>query len=158
MNTKYPIELEANDGGYTVTFPGLPFGITEGDNLAEALENAEDALVVVITTLIEDGEEVPEPLEGDYAYRVALPEDVALKVAFYRAFRALGWTKAELGRRLSWSNTQVARLFNARHGTRFNALIDALRVVGKRVVSYDIEDVPTITEKKAAKRRAETPS
>lgn len=133
MNTNYPIEIEANDGAYTVTFPGLPYGVTQGESLEEALVNAEDVLVLVITDLIHEGEDVPEPLHGDYRHRVALPEEVALKLAFYRAFRASGITKAELGRRLNLSNTQVARLFDATHSTRPDALFAALHAVGMRV-------------------------
>ena len=41
----YPAVFHAEDvGGYSVTFPGLPGCITEGDTLTEAVEMAEDAL------------------------------------------------------------------------------------------------------------------
>ena len=34
------------EGGYTVTAPQLPGLVTEGDTVAEAMSNVEDALVV----------------------------------------------------------------------------------------------------------------
>ena len=41
----YPIELTpAEEGGYVVTFPGLPI-ITEGDTKEEALLNAKEAFL-----------------------------------------------------------------------------------------------------------------
>jgi antitoxin HicB len=134
MNTMYPVVLTADDdGGFVVEFPGLPFGVTQGDDLSEAMANAEDALVVVISTLIDDGQEVPEPLSGDFEYHVRLPDHVALKLALHRAFRASGINKAELGRRLSWGNQQVARLFDARHLTRVDHLFSAFRALNTRV-------------------------
>jgi len=116
-----------------VTFPGLPWGVTSGATVAEALANAEDCLVVVVTSLINDGEVVPEPVAGEFDYFVVLPEDVALKLAFYRAFKESGISKAELGRRLGWRTQQVARLFDATHHTRVDHLFRAIRVLGKRV-------------------------
>ena len=37
-------------GGYTITCPILPELITEGDTIAEALANVEDALIAIIET------------------------------------------------------------------------------------------------------------
>lgn len=133
MNTHYPVHLEHANDGITVTFPGLPWGVTSGATVEEALANAEDCLVVVITSLINDSEVVPEPVAGDFEHYVALPEAVALKLAFYRAFKDSGITKAELGRRLEWRTQQVARLFDATHHTRVDHLFRAIRMLGKRV-------------------------
>lgn len=133
MNTHYPVHLDTEDDGITVTFPGLPWGVTSGATVDEALVNAEDCLVVIVTSLINDGEVVPEPVAGDFKHFVALPEDIALKLAFYRAFKESGISKAELGRRLEWRTQQVARLFDATHHTRVDHLFRAIRALGKRV-------------------------
>lgn len=46
---KLPLVFEPQpEGGYTVTCPILPELITEGDTIAEALGNVEDALVAII--------------------------------------------------------------------------------------------------------------
>lgn len=135
----YPVTLTpADEGGYVVTFPDLP-GVTQGDSLDEALTNAEDCLVVIVTSMIHDGEHVPEPSE-DGDHMVALPEDVALKLAFYRAFSAAGITRAELARRLGWHGPQVRRLFDASHRTRVDHLFRAFHALGKRV-GFVVEDV-----------------
>ncbi len=45
---RIPLVLEPQpEGGYTVTSPLLPELITEGDTVAEALANAEDAFAAV---------------------------------------------------------------------------------------------------------------
>ena len=54
----YPYETGT---GYTVEFPDLPGCITQGANLEEALEMAEDAASGWILSAIEDGEDVPSP-------------------------------------------------------------------------------------------------
>ncbi len=63
MKLIYPAYFSAFDEGkgYTVEFPDLPGCITQGDNLAEAFEMAEDAAAGWILTSIEDCEELPKP-------------------------------------------------------------------------------------------------
>ena len=48
MNYRIPLLLNPQpEGGFTVTSPLLPELITEGDSVAEALENVKDALAAV---------------------------------------------------------------------------------------------------------------
>ncbi|MFN3706285.1 MAG: type II toxin-antitoxin system HicB family antitoxin [Thermoflexales bacterium] len=48
---KLPLVFEPQpEGGYTVACPILPKLITEGDTIAEALENVKDALLAVVET------------------------------------------------------------------------------------------------------------
>jgi predicted RNase H-like HicB family nuclease len=46
---------DLEDGGYTVEVPSLPGCISEGDSLAEALENIKDAIQGYIESLQADG-------------------------------------------------------------------------------------------------------
>ena len=49
MMAKIPLVLDPQpEGGYTVTSPLLPELVTEGDTIAEALANAEDAFAAVV--------------------------------------------------------------------------------------------------------------
>lgn len=52
----------AEEGGYLVTFPALENCFTDGEDLAEALINAEDVLALMLYTLEEKG--IPAPLTG----------------------------------------------------------------------------------------------
>ncbi len=61
---KIPLILEPQpEGGYTVTCPFLPELITEGDNVQEALENANDALAAVIEAYENLNRPVPAVLQ-----------------------------------------------------------------------------------------------
>lgn len=52
----YPCE----EGGFTVVFPDLPGCVTEGDNLAEAMEMAIDASSGWLLTTVEENEQLPK--------------------------------------------------------------------------------------------------
>lgn len=56
----YPACFTPNGEGYTVTFPDLLGCVTEGKDIAEALEMAEDAASGWILTSIEAGESIPK--------------------------------------------------------------------------------------------------
>ena len=55
------IEPDEEDGGYVVTFPGIPDLATQGETLAEARLMAEDCLRGYIEALRETGRPMPAP-------------------------------------------------------------------------------------------------
>ena len=60
---KLPLVFEPQpEGGYTVTCPIVPELITEGDTLAEALSNVEDALVAISEAYHDLGRPLPPAL------------------------------------------------------------------------------------------------
>jgi len=54
------LDLDTEDGGYTVTVPALPGCITEGDTREEAIANAKEAILLYLESLQKDGEPIPE--------------------------------------------------------------------------------------------------
>lgn len=130
----YPILLTPDGDGFVVTFPDLPFGITQGDTEEEARARAVDALETVIVALMLDRLDVPLPSAAKGRPIVILPPLSAAKVALYRAMREAGVTKAELGRRLGWHPPQIDRLLDLRHASRLDQLDQALRALGRRLV------------------------
>ena len=61
MKYNYPAILTPGDGGVYVGFPDLPECFTDGDNLEEAFENAEDALALKLWYMEEHGETIAPP-------------------------------------------------------------------------------------------------
>lgn len=58
----YPITFYPEvDGGYTVVIPDLPGCISEGDTLAEAMQNIQEAKALWIETAIEHQDPIPLP-------------------------------------------------------------------------------------------------
>ncbi|MCY3821861.1 MAG: type II toxin-antitoxin system HicB family antitoxin [Gammaproteobacteria bacterium] len=63
MNYKLPLVLTPQvEGGYTVTSPLLPELVTEGDSVADALDNVKDALAAVVELY----EDLGRPLPAEY--------------------------------------------------------------------------------------------
>lgn len=132
----YPLRLTRDDNGTVlVRFPDFPEAQTFGDDEAEALASAVDALETAIIGRMSDREKIPAPSRPKRGQRtVALPALAAAKVALYEAMRRQGITKAELGRRLHWHMPQVDRLLDLRHASRLDQLETALAKLGKRLV------------------------
>lgn len=62
MKLVYPANFYyEKEGGYSVEIPDLLGCITQGDNLEEAMEMAQDAALGWILTAIEEEEEIPKP-------------------------------------------------------------------------------------------------
>ncbi len=63
MHYKLPLVFEPQpEGGYTVTSPAIPELVTEGDSVADALENARDALAAVLEIYRDVGKSLPSEL------------------------------------------------------------------------------------------------
>ena len=65
MQYIYPCVLTPEDeGGFFVSFPDVPEALTGGDDRAEALEMAEDALGAALGMYVEAREDIPVPSGG----------------------------------------------------------------------------------------------
>ena len=73
MKRRYTVLLTPEEGGYVVSVPALPGCNTEGDTLAEALQNAQEAVELYLSVLKERGEPIPEEEEA--------PQTVIIEVA-----------------------------------------------------------------------------
>ena len=68
MKARIPLVLSPQpEGGYTVTSPLLPELITEGDTVAEAVANAEDAFAAVLEIYEDRGRALPSSIYLDDA-------------------------------------------------------------------------------------------
>ena len=61
MKYAYPAVFTPECGGYTVNFPDVPSCYTEGDTLAEAIENAADVLCLRLYDMEEAGDSISSP-------------------------------------------------------------------------------------------------
>ena len=63
---RYPIAIESGDSGhaYGVVVPDLPGCFSAGDSMDEALTNVQEAILLHIEGLLDDGKPVPKPSEA----------------------------------------------------------------------------------------------
>ncbi|MFZ1642615.1 MAG: type II toxin-antitoxin system HicB family antitoxin [Candidatus Contendobacter sp.] len=131
----YPVKLTPDDNGtLLVTFPDVPEAVTFGDDEAEALLRAEDALLVMLSAYMDDHQPIPEPSPLDGRPGVALKVVAASKVALHNTLLATGKRKADLARMLNLAPTLVDRLLSLHHKSRIEQIETALAVLGKRLV------------------------
>ena len=129
----YPCQLTPDeDGGLVATFPDVPEAITGGEDRAEALAMAEDALATALAGYVHEKWDIPAPSEPvDGQVSVPVPTVVAAKLALYSAMRAQRITKAELADRLNVSESAVRKLTNPDHRSHMSQVQKALRMVGR---------------------------
>ena len=92
---QYPVSLKAAaEGGFVVTCRDLPHLITQGEDLADALAEAADAMDEVFATYMLEGMEFPAPSAPKRHERmVSPPAETVAKAALYVAMREAGITK-----------------------------------------------------------------
>lgn len=136
MLQAYPASLKSNgQGGFIAQLPDVPEALTEADTREEALEWAQDALVVALSGYLDDRKDIPRPSRPKRGQKlVVLPPSIALKLAIYQALRDQTLTQAELARRLGCDSRQVRRILDLDHNSRLDLLGAALRALGKKLV------------------------
>ena len=132
----YPVNLtEDEDGRWLVEFPDLPFCVTDGATMAEALFEASDALSEALATLMTRGEDIPAPSRPAKGQKTVAPSArIAAKAALYSACRAQGLTKVDLAARLNRDESIARRLLNPKHQTKLDQLEAALAAVDQELI------------------------
>ena len=141
MLQAYPVAFTRDSNGTVIAeIPDIPGSMTFGKDRAQALERIQDAVVVMLSGLMAQGEPVPAPsTQKKGQITVSLPPMVAAKLAIYQAMRANGLTQSDLARRLRCDPKQVRRLLDLDHNSRFDHLEAALSALGKKLV-VDVRD------------------
>jgi antitoxin HicB len=137
---KYPaIFAPAEEGGFVVTFRDVPEAITQGDDEAEAVEMASDALVTAMEFYFEDKRQVPRPsAPRDGERLIALPISVVGKVLLLNRMIAGGVRASDLARLMGVKPQEVNRLIDLRHTTKIDTIAQAMEAMG-----YELDIIET---------------
>jgi antitoxin HicB len=132
---QYQAEFKPEGDVIVVTFPDVGYGATQGATETEALEMAEDFLVMAMSDLIKQGKDIPKATtRRARKYRwIKLPALASVKMELHRELKDSGVRKAELARRLRISRGNVDRLFDLHRSTRLELLEAAFAVLGRRL-------------------------
>lgn len=124
----------AEDGGFVVTFRDIPEAITQGDDEAEALAMAKDALLTAMDFYFDDKRPVPLPSRREDGERlIDLPPSVASKVLLLNEMVKQKVSASELARRMGTIPQEVNRLIDLHHATKIDRVAQALEALGKRL-------------------------
>jgi predicted RNase H-like HicB family nuclease len=117
------------EGCYSVVFPDIKRGATQGDTIAECIEMAEDFLCLALYDMEEEGKDIPLPT--DIRKMTVNPDDVikliSVDTEYYRRFNENKVTKKTLTIP-SWLNVRAKEAKINFSQTLQNALINELRI------------------------------
>lgn len=136
MNLNYPVTLEPDTNNTVlVSFPDVPEAHTFGDDEAEALLRAVDALETALSFYTDAGGDLPKAGKPKRGQRTVRPSAQAcLALAIYQSMREDGVRKSELARRLGWHMPQVDRVLDLNHASRLDRSEAALAALGRSLL------------------------
>ncbi len=153
----YPVDLTEEEGTVLASVPDVRGCHTFGDDPADALVHAADALEAVFLGLMTLKQDIPTPSPARGRPTVRLMLQSALKASLYQAMRDRGVRKVDLMRRLGWKGPQVDRLLSLNHASRLFQIEAAAAALGIRF-DVDITDVdPKRRRRTRAPRGAKKP-
>jgi predicted RNase H-like HicB family nuclease len=133
----YParFERDRHSGSYTVTFPDFGWGVTQGDDLHDAIEMARDLLRTLLDYTMKHQEALPNPskMRGKGYRAIGLRALEEAKVALYAAVQEAGLRNGELARKLRQPVTQVNRLLDLNRSSNIEEIEAAFAVLGKSI-------------------------
>jgi antitoxin HicB len=131
----YPARFApAEEGGFIVTFRDFPYGVTEGDNHAEAMVQATDLLESLLAHYVHDGSDLPSPSKPRRNEVLISPSAVtSAQVALYTAMRREGVSHKELAKRLRLPVAEVRALTDLSKYPPLEKIERALTALGHRL-------------------------
>lgn len=125
----------ADEGGFVVTCRDLPQLVTQGEDVADALLEAADAMDEVFAAYMQGKLAFPAPSKARRGeYRVAPPAETMAKAALYVAMREERVTNVQLAKQLGVDEKEVRRLLDPRYASKLPRIAQAVAVLGKRLV------------------------
>jgi antitoxin HicB len=131
---RYPVTLAPSDGKVTVQVPDIPGVHTFGDDEAEALARAVDAIETMLDHFFE--RKLPVPLASRVRSGrpfVEIPVSLAAKILLHNEMLVQQVRPAELARRLKLPRQEMTRLLDPHTNTRIDSIADAMKALGKRI-------------------------
>ncbi len=145
MNLCYPANVRRySPGTIGLFFADVPEATTAGKTLTEAIDRAPDALIIALSTYVDDGRAIPSPSRVKRGQPVVcLPPLAALKLAIHDAMTRQRITQGTLAARLGVDGRQVRRILDLDHESKFSQIEAALAAVGLRA-SVSVEKKSSI--------------
>jgi antitoxin HicB len=141
LEISYPAVFRPDeDGRPVIAFPDLPEAHTDGKDMVEAMEEAQDCVGSVLAFRLAGKEMIPYPSKAKRGQRmVPVPLWIAPKLALYWAMKERGINNSELARKLGVRETVIRRMLDPDHSTKAEKIQAALEALGKRFL-VAIED------------------
>lgn len=125
----------ADEGGFVVTCRDLPQLVTQGEDVADALSEASDAMDEVFAAYMQGKLAFPAPTKARRGeHRVAPPAETMAKAALYVAMKEAHVTNVQLAKQLGVDEKEVRRLLDPHYASKLPRIAQAVAALGKRLV------------------------
>lgn len=133
---EYAVTLTpAEEGGFVVTCRDLPQLATQGEDVADALSEASDAMDEVFAAYMRGKLDFPTPSKARRGeHRVAPPAETVAKAALYVAMKDAHVTNMQLAKKLGVDEKEVRRLLDPHYASKLPRIAQAVAMLGKRLV------------------------
>lgn len=132
----YPINLVTDEGpGVAIFCRDFPELNSYGDDTGHALREAVDGIETVLSIYVDQRRAIPQAspaAPGEHV--IHLPISTVAKIELWNAMMERGMRKADLRRLLDVRQNTSDRLVDFLHASKIDALEEALRALGKRLV------------------------
>ena len=132
MSLQYPVTLSPDENGTIIAeFPDIPGALTVGRDEANALEWAKDALLVMLSGIMDQRRPIPLPSPASPGQPlVEVPPMAEAKLTIYQAMLDQGVSQLKMASLLLTDARQIRRLLDLNHHSRFDQIEMALAVLG----------------------------
>lgn len=135
MQQAYPVILIKDGNSIIAEFPDVPEAMTVGADKNNAMEWAQDALIVALSGYMDERRDIPKPSKLKAGQMIiVLPPLIATKLTIYQAMRDQNVKQSELADKLHCDARQIRRLLDLDHHSRMDFMDDALHVLGKKLI------------------------
>ena len=125
----------ATEGGFVVTCRDLPHLATQGEDVADALVQAADAMDEVFASYMVEKLHFPPPTKARRReYLISPPAETVAKAALYVAMRDAQVTNVQLAKRLGVDEKEVRRLLDPHYASKLPRIAQAIALLGQRLV------------------------
>jgi antitoxin HicB len=133
---KYPGIVHNDPDGLWVEFPGLEISGTQGEDMEDLIWMAEDCLGGYLQLLIEEGREIPEPLEieRENVVWINVPPDVSIPIMLKKHRQELNLTQGELAERIPAPYQTIQKIERGKNIPSLKTLNRIARALGKHLI------------------------
>ena len=133
---EYAVTLTpAEEGGFVVTCRDLPQLVTQGEDVADALAEASDAMDEVFAAYMQGKLDFPASSKARRGEHLVAPPAVTVaKAALCVAMKEAHITNVQLARQLGVDEKEVRRLLDLHYASKLPRIAQAVAMLGKRLV------------------------
>ena len=133
---EYAVTLTpAEEGGFVVTCRDLPQLVTQGEDPADALAEAADAMDEVFAAYMQEKLDFPTPSKARRGEHLVAPPAVTVaKAALCIAMKEAHVSNVQLARQLGVDEKEVRRLLDPHYASKLPRIAQAVAMLGKRLV------------------------